>query len=88
MQHDAQATVILFGSRARGDARTDSDWDLLILTRKKADFKLQSDLRSAVCGVELEYEQDVATIIMESNQWDDREVTAFYKNVAAEGIQV
>ena len=26
--------VILFGSRARGDAREDSDWDLLILLDK------------------------------------------------------
>jgi len=27
--------IILFGSRARGDYREDSDWDILIVTRKK-----------------------------------------------------
>ncbi|WP_069807305.1 nucleotidyltransferase domain-containing protein [Vulcanisaeta thermophila] len=27
-------TVILFGSRARGEARIDSDWDLLIISDK------------------------------------------------------
>jgi predicted nucleotidyltransferase len=27
--------VILFGSRARGDARPDSDWDVLILLDKQ-----------------------------------------------------
>ena len=27
--------VILFGSRARGDYREDSDWDILVVTKKK-----------------------------------------------------
>jgi len=26
--------IILFGSRARGDYREDSDWDILIVTKK------------------------------------------------------
>ena len=28
---DGAASVILFGSRARGDASVDSDWDFLVL---------------------------------------------------------
>jgi predicted nucleotidyltransferase len=30
--------LILFGSQARGDARPDSDWDLLMLTDNKGNF--------------------------------------------------
>jgi uncharacterized protein len=29
---DPKAKVILFGSKARGDSKKDSDWDFLILT--------------------------------------------------------
>ena len=28
------ARILLFGSRARGDARPDSDWDILIILNK------------------------------------------------------
>ena len=33
--------IILFGSRARGDYRKDSDWDILIVTKEKLDEKLK-----------------------------------------------
>jgi len=29
--------IILFGSRARGDYREDSDWDILVVTKRKLD---------------------------------------------------
>ena len=32
--------IILFGSRARGDYREDSDWDLLIIIKEKVDSKI------------------------------------------------
>ena len=31
--------IILFGSRARGDYREDSDWDILIVTEEKLDTR-------------------------------------------------
>jgi len=33
LELDPEAEVVLFGSRARGDARADSDWDFLVLTK-------------------------------------------------------
>ena len=32
--------VILFGSRARGDYKEHSDWDILIITKEKLDKKI------------------------------------------------
>ena len=31
--------VILFGSRARGDFKKDSDWDILIVTKRELDWR-------------------------------------------------
>ena len=31
--------IILFGSRARGDYKEDSDWDILIVTKERLDWK-------------------------------------------------
>ena len=39
----ANSSLLLYGSRARGDNRPDSDWDLLILLDKPSlSFKIQN----------------------------------------------
>ena len=35
--------IILFGSRARGDYREDSDWDILIVTKKVVSREIADD---------------------------------------------
>ncbi|KCZ71016.1 putative nucleotidyltransferase [Candidatus Methanoperedens nitroreducens] len=36
--------ILLFGSRARGDFREESDWDLLIVLKKPLDAKTKKEL--------------------------------------------
>src|SRR5690349_9339369 len=44
--------VILFGSRARGDAQSDSDIDLLVVLEKVADKRRMAiDIRQALCDL-------------------------------------
>ncbi len=85
LKEDEKASVILFGSRARGDYRQDSDWDILVLTSQEVDGKLKRRIRDDIYDVELEYAQAVSAIIYEKEQWKSMAITPFYLNVADDG---
>jgi uncharacterized protein len=49
------AEVILYGSRARGDAGPESDYDLLVLVDGPVDWELEDRIRWRLYGLELEW---------------------------------
>lgn len=84
-----KSQAILFGSRARGDARDDSDWDILILLDK--DRITQSDIDEISYPIrELGWEIDamVNPIMYTMKEWNSKSFTPFYKNVMKEGIVI
>jgi predicted nucleotidyltransferase len=85
LAEDANALLILYGSRARGDFREDSDWDVLVLTSKKADGLLKRKISDEIFEIELEYLQPISTIVIEKDDWKSMSITPFYKNVLIEG---
>lgn len=85
---DTGAKVILFGSRARGDDRSDSDWDFLILTQKEASQQFQDKIRELLYELELEKEQVITTIIESEEIWKQYQQSELYKNVLREGIEI
>ena len=53
---DNTAEVILYGSRARGDNKWDSDWDVMILLkRNNVDKKVEQTFRHHLLDLELEF---------------------------------
>ena len=85
---DATASVILFGSRARGDAAHDSDWDFLALTQKTDTALLGDELRKLILKeVELKYDVAISLIVKNAALWEsDYAVTNIYESITEEGI--
>lgn len=79
--------AILYGSRARGDARKDSDWDILIILDK--DTLDQSDYDNVsypfvLLGCDLG--QEINPIMYTTKEWESSRITPFYENVTRDGI--
>ncbi|RMG21922.1 MAG: nucleotidyltransferase domain-containing protein, partial [Bacteroidetes bacterium] len=67
--------VILFGSRARGNFSKDSDWDFLILLKKKKVSKAEKEkIREKLYELELETNEVISTIIHTEDEWHKRAV--------------
>ena len=85
---DNMAKVILFGSRARGDSRKDSDWDFLILTSKEVTFTLKCEFRNSLYDIELETGEVIGTMIYNITEWDTRQYTNIHKNIKEDGVEI
>lgn len=78
----SSATLLLFGSRARGEANEESDWDLLVLLDK--DQLDQSDFDNyAFPFTDLGWDMNemISPLIYARKTWEQQSFTPFFKNV-------
>jgi len=86
---DSGAEIILYGSRARGTERIDSDWDILVLTEYPVDLLKERMFRNALYDLELETGEPFSVFVYSKNEWETKQkVTPFYFNVTKEGIKI
>ncbi|MDH6342583.1 putative nucleotidyltransferase [Parabacteroides sp. PFB2-12] len=78
--------VVLFGSEARGDARPDSDIDLLVIVdRDNITESERQEIVNPLFGVEFETGILINPIVVLKKQWEGM-VTPFQERVMKEGV--
>ncbi|MCC8176191.1 MAG: nucleotidyltransferase domain-containing protein [Bacteroidales bacterium] len=84
------ADIILFGSEARGQARRDSDFDVLILEDGDAITRTRRlQIVNPLYDLSFSDGIEVSPIVQTKAQWNNRPlVTPFYLNVQREGIRL
>ncbi|MDE6535386.1 MAG: nucleotidyltransferase domain-containing protein [Muribaculaceae bacterium] len=85
------ASILLYGSQARGDARADSDIDLLILlpdSLSPAEFvRRKLDISGHIYDLSLELGKEISPLILVPKVFYARR-TPFTENVLLDGIAI
>lgn len=87
---EPQAEIILYGSRARGEAGPDSDWDLLILVDGPVDLARKKAVWHKVYDLELDLEEILCPVVVSRQDWNSPRFRAmpFHENVDHDGISL
>ncbi len=82
--------IYLYGSRARGDYKKLSDWDLLILLNSEnIPFSVETKLIDDLFEVELETGEVFSPLIYSKKEWKHKySITPLFKNIKREGIKI
>ena len=85
---EPKAKIILYGSRAKGTARSDSDWDVLILLAyQKITLEIEKKVVDPLYELEFETGEVISPMVYAEQEWNTKySVTPFYANVNKEGI--
>ena len=84
------ATVLLYGSLARGAAGPESDWDILVLTPQPISATEEQKLREAVYAIELDQDVVLSLLIYPRGEWDDppHRAMPLHEQVGREGVRL
>ncbi|MFN7019298.1 MAG: nucleotidyltransferase domain-containing protein, partial [Fimbriimonadales bacterium] len=87
---DVPMELYLYGSRARGDATPESDWDFLLILPDELAQTRRRAVQDVLYEIELDANEVFSCIVMSRSDWDfiKSAETPFAMNVQREGIQL
>ena len=85
---DPSAEMILYGSRARGNAEPESDYNLLIIVDGEVSLKREDIICRQLFPIELDTGKVLSAIVYSRQQWDTKLYHAmpFHRNIEREGV--
>lgn len=88
-KEDNNAEIILFGSRARGDNKPFSDWDILVLIDNVKTVEAEDRFRTNLYDIELEIGQIISPIVYSKDYWHNQlKYSPLFNSVTREGIRL
>ena len=87
---EPESEIILYGSRSRGDALSDSDWDFLILVDGSTSDERTDRIRHRLYEIEWESGEVISSIVRNREEWnsDLYQTMPFHKRVQQEGMRL
>ncbi|MFH0786771.1 MAG: nucleotidyltransferase domain-containing protein [Pseudomonadota bacterium] len=84
------AEIILYGSRSRGDAVSESDWDFLVLVDGPLNDERIDRIRHRLYEVEWDSEEVISSIVRNKDEWSSNfyQALPFHQRVEQEGIKL
>ena len=90
LEIEPNALILLYGSRARGDAVEQSDWDFLILLDGNVSVQRTDKIRHRLYELEWELEEVLSSIIRNKQEWNSMPFKSMpiHQEIDLEGIRL
>jgi predicted nucleotidyltransferase len=90
LEVEPEAEIILYGSRSRGDAQSESDWDFLILVDGTIDDERIDRVRHTLYEIEWESDEIISSIVRNREEWNSApyQTMPFHQRVRQEGMRL